>query len=142
MWIEGLILRLSGRNFMRAIFTTLLLLPMSALAEIVTVDFVRVLNGNQQEAIYYYENNWKQHRIKALDRGYISSYKLLVRTSADGNTDILLLTGYASEAEYEAREANFAIVMRNPQRDGPVLLNQKSPGEFREVFDGGVFLSD
>ena len=73
---------------------------MSSLAEVVAVVFVKVLNGNEQEAVYYYENNWKQHRIKALDRGYISSYKLLVKASDDGNTDILLITCYASEAQY------------------------------------------
>ena len=127
---------------MRIAVAALLLLPVSSLAEIVTVDFVKVLNDNDQEAVYYYENNWKQHRIKALDRGYISSYKLLVKTSDDGNTDILLITGYASETEYNAREENFAIVMNSPERDGPVLLNEKSPGEFRQIVDGGVFASD
>jgi hypothetical protein len=124
---------------MRIVLLTLLLLPLSSLAETVTVDLVKVLNGNKQEAVYYYENNWKQHRIKALDRGFISSYRLLVRTSDDGNTDILLITGYASESQYEAREENFAVVMHDPQRDGPDLLNEKPPGEFREVFDGGVY---
>ena len=127
---------------MRNVLAALLLLPLSSLAEIVTVDFVKVMGGNKQEAIYYYENNWKQHRIKALDRGYISSYRLLIRTSDDGNTDILLITGYASESQYQSREENFAVVMRDPQRDGPDLLNEKTPGEFREVFDGGVYAGD
>jgi len=127
---------------MRMVLAGLLLLPLSSLAEIVSVDLVKVLNGNQPEAVYYYENNWKQHRIKALHQGFISSYKLLVRTSDDGGTDILLITGYASESQYEAREENFAIVMQNPQRDGPKLLNEKPPGEFREVFDGGTYASD
>ena len=127
---------------MRAFLIALLLTPIPALAEIVTVDFVKILNGNKAEAVYYYENNWKQYRIKALDRGFISSFKLLVRTSDDGNTDILLITGYADEAEYEAREENFAVVMQNPNRDGPLLLNEKTPGEFREVFEGGVYASD
>ena len=127
---------------MRIVYVILVLLPLSAFAEVVTVDFVKVLNGNQDEAVYYYENNWKQHRIKALDRGYISSYKLLVKTSDDGQTDILLLTGYATEAQYEAREENFAVVMGESGRDGPALLNEKTPGEFREVVDGGVFDGD
>ena len=127
---------------MRVMITAILLLPLSALAEIVTVDFVRVLNGNEREAVFYYENNWKQHRIKALDSGYISSYKLLVKTSAEGNTDILLITGYASVTEYEAREENFAVVMADRQGDGPVLLNDKAPGEFRQIIDGGIYAAD
>ena len=127
---------------MRILYAILVLLPLSAFAEVVTVEFVKVLNGNHEEAVFYYENNWKQHRIKALDRGYISSYKLLVKTSDDGQSDILLLTGYATEAQYEAREDNFSVVMAESRRDGPALLNDKTPGEFREVVDGGVFDGD
>ena len=127
---------------MRIVLAALFMMPLSSFAEIMLIDFVKVLNGNDEEAIYYYENNWEQYRIKALERGYISSYQLLVRTSDDGNTDILLMTGFASEAEYDAREENFAVVMQEPGRDGPLLLNEKAPGEFREVFDGGVFSGD
>lgn len=127
---------------MRIVLAALVLLPLSSLAEIVTVDFVRILNGNNEEAVYYYEQNWKQHRVKAMERGYISSYQLLLKTSDDGNTDILLITGYASESQYALREENFAIVMQDPERDGPRLLNEKLPGEFREVIDGGVFSTD
>ena len=124
---------------MRPILTLLVFLPLTTFAEIVTVDFVKVLNGNTEEAVYYYEHNWKQHRINAMELGYISSYQLLVKTSGDGATDILLITGYASETQYAAREENFAIVMSNPDRDGPELLNEKPPGEFREVVDGGLY---
>ena len=127
---------------MRIVLAALVLLPLSSLAEIVTIDFVRILNGNEEEAVYYYEQNWEQYRVKAMERGFISSYQLLLKTSDDGNTDILLMTGYASESQYAQREENFAIVMQNPERDGPHLLNEKLPGEFREVFDGGVFSTD
>lgn len=127
---------------MRAMLAILFFLPLTAFAEIVTVDFVKILNGNIDEAVYYYETNWKQHRIEATKRGYISSYKLLVKSSDDGQTDILLITGYASDAQYKNREVNFADVMQDTQGDGPALLNSKTPSEFREVFDGGVFASD
>ena len=92
---------------MRRLLTLLLLLPLACVAEVVTVDFVKVLNGNDADAVYYYENNWKRHRIEAAKRGYISSYKLLVKTSDDGQTDILLITGYASESDYDNREETF-----------------------------------
>ena len=120
----------------------LVFLPLSALAEVVTVDFVKVLNGNTEEAVYYYENNWKQHRIEAAKRGLISSYKLLFKTSTDGQTDILLVTEYGSQAQYENREKNFAAIMRDARGDGPVLLNDKVPDEFRDVVDGGVYSSE
>ena len=127
---------------MRITLCFLLLLPLPSVAEILTIDFVKVLNGNEAEAVYYYEENWRQYRAKALEKGYISSYQLLVKTSADGNADILLITGYADEAMYAAREENFAVVMQDPEGVGLKLLNEKSPGEFREVFDEGLYVSD
>ncbi len=127
---------------MRYALILLLLLPLSADAEILVVDFVKVLNGNDDEARFYYENNWKQHRIEAAKRGYISSYKLMIRTSDDGETDILLVTGFASEAEYENREANFEEVMAPAREKGIQLLNEKTPGEFRKVVDNATYRSD
>lgn len=127
---------------MRIFLVLLVSLPLTAAAEIVTVDFVGVLNGNLDEAVYYYENNWKQHRIEARKRGYIASWKLLVRTSEDGDTDILLITSYGSGEQYAKREDNFAKLMDETRPDGPLLLNDKPPGEFRRVVDGGVYTSD
>ena len=125
---------------MRLALTVLLLLPIPASAEILVVDFVKVLNGNKAEALYYYENNWKKHRIEAARLGYISSYRLMVRTSDGGETDILLVTGFASEAEYKKREENFQEVMAESRRDGPELMNDKTPGEFRAVVDNATYL--
>ena len=127
---------------MRISFCLLLLLPLSSHAEILTIDFVKVLDGNEAEAVYYYEQNWQQYRVKALEKGYISSYRLLIKSSSDGNADILLITGYADDAMYAAREENFALVMQDPDGDGPKLLNEKTPGEFREVFDEGLYIGD
>ena len=122
---------------MRAVFCVLMLLPLSALAEIISVDFVRVLNGNQDEALYYYENNWKRYRIDAEEKGFISWYRLLARTSDDGQVDFLLMTAYPTEEHYADREANFATIM--DASNGPKLLNEKTPGEFREVIDGAEY---
>lgn len=119
-----------------------LLLPISALAEIVTIDFVKVVDGNDEEAVYYYENNWKRHRIEAEKRRYISSFKLLVKRSEDGQTDILLITGYASDSDYEKREENFQEVMSETGKDGLRLMNDKKPGEFRKVVDSAVYVGE
>ena len=127
---------------MRILLAALLVLPVSAIAEVVTVDFVRVLNGNTEEAVYFYENNWKKYRIAAVEEGVISSYKLLVKTSESGETDILLVTTYASTDQYESREENFAAIMRDARETGPTLLNDKLPNDFRDVVDGGVYSSD
>jgi len=39
-----------------------------------TMDFVEVLNGNREEAHYYYNHNWKQIREKAKINGNIHSF--------------------------------------------------------------------
>lgn len=127
---------------MRILLVLVIFLPLSALAEVVTVDFVRVLNGNTDEAVFYYENNWKQYRIAAVEKGVISSYKLLVRASEKGQTDILLITAFESLDQYERREENFLPIMSDTRESGPALLNDKLPGEFREVVDGGMYTSD
>jgi len=127
---------------MRILLALLVFLPLSALADVVSVDFVRILNGNTEEAVYYYENNWKQYRIAAVEKGIISSYRLLVKMGEEEQTDIILITAYATQEQYENREENFAPLMRAIRKDGPALLNDKLPGEFRELVDTGLYASD
>ena len=126
---------------MRILIAVFVFLPWSAFAEVATVDFVKVLNGNTAEAVYFYENNWKKFRIAAVNKGIISSYELLVRASEAGQTDILLITVFASPEQYERSEENFLIVMRDARESGPALLNDKPPSEFREVVDRGMYTS-
>ena len=127
---------------MRIVLTAILLLPLPALAETFVIDFVKVLNGNEEEALYYYENNWTQHRIAASKQGFISSYRLMVKNSEDGETDILLITGYATDDQFENREANFDQVMEESRKAGLKLLNDKQPAEFREVWDSAIYVND
>ena len=60
---------------MRILFCGLVFLPLSALAEVLTVDFVKVLNGNHEEAVYYYENTEGGHAgaANAKQRAYSSA---------------------------------------------------------------------
>jgi hypothetical protein len=125
----------------RILLSVLVFLPLSALAEVVTIDFVKVLDGNTAEAVYFYENNWKKFRIAAVKKGIISSYRLLVSASEKDQTDILLITVFASPEQYERREENFLTVMRDARESGPALLNDKPPSEFRKVVDSGTYTS-
>ena len=124
---------------MRRLFLALVFAPLTLHAEIVTIDFVKIVNDNDAEARYYYENNWKRHRVAAVEQGVIKSYQLLYRSSDDGEADILLITEYASQQQYEDREKNFEAIMSVTQAGGRRLLNDKQPAEFREIYDGGVF---
>jgi len=120
----------------------LLLAAMPAQASINTVDLVRVKSGHIEEAVYYYEQNWKKFREDARAAGYILGYRLLVDRRLTGQETLLLITEYADEEQYARREENFALVMEASNEGGIMLLNEVEPGEFREVVDLGVFESD
>jgi len=100
-----------------------------------TIDFVQVLNNNHNEALFYYENNWKALRVQAMKEGYILSYQLLeTPSSADNPFNFILITTYANQEQYDQREEHFATLIT--ARDELKLLNTKKPGEFRKVIFG------
>ena len=99
--------------------------------KITTVEAVEFLNNNKAEALFYFQNNWKILREKAIDRGYIHSYTIL-ETSFSKNTPfhLMLVTTYANKTQYEARENHFAELIK--ESGGLKLLNDKKPSEFRK----------
>ncbi len=122
------------------ILIIVLLVPLTSLSfnssqkgtRITTIDFVQILNGNSEETTYYYENNWKLLRDKAVKKGYIESFQLLETPfSEDAPFHIMLITTYPNQDQYDLREDNFAILIeeKGPRR----LLNDKQPSEFRKL---------
>ena len=103
--------------------------------KISTMDFVQILGKNRAETIYYYDNNWKVLREQALEKGYIHSYQILeVPKGEDLAFELILITTYRDQAQYEQREDNFRELIE--ARKGRKLLNDKQPGEFRNVLFG------
>jgi hypothetical protein len=100
---------------------------------ITTIDFVKIKNNKRQEVLYFYENNWKVYRDIALKNDYIKSYKLLT-TSADttANFDLILLTEYADSTQFKLSEDRFQQIIKETRPDGPKLLNELKPNEFRQ----------
>ena len=115
----------------------MLSLPLSSLAGVATVDKVSIKNGKSEEAAYFYENNWRVYREKALASGYISGFRLMEGADEAGAPTLLLITEYADEGQYEAREENFAKVM--PSNGKPALLNSLMPNDFRSVESLGTY---
>jgi len=102
---------------------------------ITTIDFVQILNENKEEAIFYYENNWKVLRDLALQKGYIDSYQLLeTPASEDAPFQLMLITTYPNEAQYDLKEQNFTELMN--EKGDLRLLNSKKPAEFRKIIYG------
>jgi hypothetical protein len=69
---------------------------LQAQPSIQVIDFVKIINGKQREAMFFYENNWKVYREIAKEKGFIKSWQLLA-APADTitNFDIMLITEYA-----------------------------------------------
>lgn len=121
-----------------SIFVTLLFSCLSfsqTNAKISSMDFVQIQNNNIEEAMYYYHNNWKKLRIKALEKNYIDSYQLLKNEYSEAAPfHIILITTYKNKTQFEAREKHFQELI-----DGHgelMLLNNKTPKEFRKTVFG------
>ena len=99
---------------------------------ITTMEFVQVLNGHNEEALYYYQNNWKLLRDMAVKNGYIHSFHLLeAPPSEDQPWQFILITTYTDKAQYDLREDHFTELIQ--QRGKLKLLNEKKPAEFRKT---------
>ena len=123
-----------------SIFVLALFHPLSTLAQsdsqpsanISIIDFVQIQNGNVEETMYYYQNNWKMLRDQALERGFISGYQLLeVEPDKDAPFHLMLITTFENQEQFDKVEDNFRILMEN--RGPRNLLNEKQPGDFRKI---------
>ncbi|TJY36434.1 hypothetical protein [Pontimicrobium aquaticum] len=96
-----------------------------------TIEFVEVLNNNKKEALYYFQNNWKVLRVKAMKKNYIHSYQLLeTQKSDEAPFQLMLVTTYLNKVQYDQREDHFQELIK--ESGGLKLLNDKKPTEFRK----------
>ena len=97
------------------------------------VDFVKIKSGHRAETLFFYENNWKRYRDTALTKGYIVGYRLL-ETAPDslGDFDLVLMTAYADSTAYANSEEHFQPILKRLNPDGPKLLNDLKPADFRQ----------
>jgi len=99
---------------------------------ITSLDFVQILNDNREEAIYYYQNNWKVLRDWALEEKIISSYEFFQTDSTpDQPFDFVLRTTYPDSALFAAREENFQRLIR--RKGESRLKNKLQPSDFRKI---------
>ncbi|MBL7703652.1 MAG: hypothetical protein JNM14_15485 [Ferruginibacter sp.] len=101
--------------------------------EVILMDFVKTAEGKKAEAIFYYENNWKVYRDAAIKKKIIKSYELLeVKPDSLNNFDLILVTVYKDSLQHSKSEANFAPLLKELRPNGPVLLNDIKPNDFRK----------
>jgi len=96
-----------------------------------TLDFVQILNGNTEEAHFYYQNNWKKLREAALEKDYIHSYEMMeTEPTENAPFHLILITSYTDAKTYGERENHFSELIE--QAGELKLLNRKKPSEFRK----------
>ena len=99
---------------------------------ITTIDFVEILNDHTDEALHYYDHNWKVLRKMAIAKNYIAQYQLLLTpVSEDNKISIILMTSYANQDQYDKREAHFEELIK--KKGALNLMNELQPKEFRKI---------
>lgn len=101
------------------------------IAQVSTIDVVRVKGEYEKEAVYFYENNWKVFREEAMREGYISGFEL-VKSDVDsvGVMAMFLVTHYKDSASYGGSEKNFGGIIKRMSPGGPKMLNSVVRREF------------
>lgn len=99
----------------------------------VIMDIVKVKNGLWNEALYFFENNWKVFREEAIKQDIISSYQMLVNQADSVNNNIVLITEYPDSLSYRKSEENFRPILKKFRPNGPAYLNDKRRNDFVET---------
>ncbi len=100
--------------------------------KISTIDFVQILNDNKEEAIYYFQNNWKVLRNMAIKKEYIHSFQILEVPISEGDPfQLMLITTYMNEEQYKLREDHFTELIK--EKGALKLMNDKEPADFRKT---------
>lgn len=105
---------------------------------IALMDFVKIKDGKRDEALFFYNNNWKLYREAALKKGIIHSYELIeAKSETNSSFDLILITRYKDESQYKNSEKNFEPILKEIRPNGALLKNELKPEDFRQ----NVFLS-
>lgn len=99
----------------------------------VAMDIIKVKNGLWNEALYFFENNWKTYREDAIKQGIISSYQMLVNKADSVSNNIVLITDYPDSLSYRKSEENFRPILKKIHPDGPIYLNEKRRNDFMQI---------
>jgi len=99
---------------------------------IMIIDFVQIINDKKDEALFFYENNWKVYRALALKKGFINSYRFLTtKRDSAANFDFMLITEYVDSLQFQKSEERFQKIIKDTNPNGPKLLNDLRPSDFR-----------
>ncbi len=104
-------------------------------SKVAVLEFVEILDGQIEEAMYYYENNWKRLREIAIKRGDIDDFKIMMDSSDSSSIKLYLYTEFPGKYALEKSEERFGHIIQEVSSKGPKLLNDIPPSEFRKNID-------
>lgn len=110
--------------------------------KISTINIVKVNANYEKEAMYYYNENWKEFRKLALQEGVISGFEIM-RTATDSTNhfQLILITEYSDSTSFSKSEENFEPIIKRVSPNGPKMLNKVGRKEFLEYVANYVTLS-
>ena len=96
------------------------------------IRFIQIVNDNYEEAIYYYQNNWKVYGEISLERGLMESFQILETPYSDEEPfHIIHIMTFKNKEIYDNREGPFYALVK--ELGEKKLLNEKKPEEFRKI---------
>jgi hypothetical protein len=102
-----------------------------------SVDIVKVNARYNNEAYFFYNENWLAFRKLALEKKLISNYEMMkIPTDSGGHYTLILITQYPDSLYYQNREINFDPIMRSISPNGPKMLNSIDRKELLQYVDG------
>lgn len=129
---KGLV-RCFGIALLYCIFFIQLTAAAQSNTTVTLMDFVKIKPGKTAEAIFYYENNWKPYRDLAIKKKVIERYEIVkAQPDSVNNFDLILITVYKDSAQHAKSEENFRSILIELRPNGPVLLNDVKPADFRQ----------
>jgi|SRR2546430_13696469 len=88
-----------------------------------TMEFLKVIPGQFGPTLGYLDDNWMRIREEAKRQGAVLSYHRIAEKSiSESDRNIVLLTEYKNQAEYEAREILFASIVKQLPVNTPGIL--------------------
>ena len=116
----------------------LLIISFSAISQkVASFDIVKVDAQYEKEAMYFYNNNWREFRKEALKQKVITGFEMY-RSTIDSthHFDLTLVTIYKDEKAYASAEEKFRPKMNKISPDGPKYLNEVKRDQFLKYVAG------
>ncbi len=99
------------------------------------VDYIKAKEGQLPDLVQFFEQNWAGARQYGKKKKYIADYQWFVLPN-NADYQVVLMTKYRDQAQYEQREANFQKIFAKHKL---VLIAGKSSRDMGEIVKSEEF---